>query len=47
MVDRKGNKKKAQAKFQEEGHVQGGLKVPLPEKRKYGTGLPIKPMKKK
>lgn len=31
-----------QKTFQDEGHYQGSLKVPLPQKKEYGTGLPYK-----
>jgi hypothetical protein len=44
MVEKK---KKAQVKFQEEAHMQGGKRVPLPAGRVYGTGLPPKTIKKK
>lgn len=38
-------KKKALGKqktFQDNAHNQGSLKVPLPQKKEYGTGLPFK-----
>lgn len=38
-------KKKAMGKqktFQEEGHNQGARKVPIPQVKEYGTGLPFK-----
>lgn len=34
----KGNQKT----FQDNAHNQGSLKVPLPQKTEYGTGLPYK-----
>ena len=38
----------AQKMFQVEGNMQGSKKVPMPEKKEYGTGAPFKkpPMKK-
>jgi len=40
-----------QKTFQDEGHYQGNKKVPLPQTKEYGTGLPYKkpsaPMAKK
>ena len=38
-------RKKASGKqktFQDNGHMQGSKKVPLPQKKEYGTGLPYK-----
>lgn len=35
-------KKGNQTTFQENAHYQGSLKVPLPAKKEYGTGLPYK-----
>lgn len=44
-------KKVNQKTFQDNAHNQGSLKVPLPAKKEYGTGLPAKkpapPMAKK
>jgi hypothetical protein len=37
----------AQKIFQANGHMQGGKKVPLPAKKEYGTGLPVKASKKR
>jgi len=31
-----------QKTFQDNAHNQGSLKVPLPQKKEYGTGLPFK-----
>lgn len=33
-------------KFQENAHMQGSKKVPLPGKKEYGTGLPYKAAQK-
>ena len=33
---------KNQKNFQDNAHNQGSLKVPLPAKKEYGTGLPAK-----
>jgi hypothetical protein len=39
MVKKSSSKSKD---FNDEAHYQGSLKVPLPAKKEYGTGLPYK-----
>lgn len=49
MVGKMNVKNKAPSKkFNDEAHYQGSKKVPLPARKEYGTGLPVKkPSKKK
>lgn len=49
MVKKMSGKMNSKIKsFNDEAHNQGSKKVPMPEKKEYGTGLPVKkPIKKK
>ena len=41
-MEKRKKKMGSQKEFQEEAHVQGSRKLPTPQKKEYGTGLPLK-----